>query len=298
MQNFFQQIKNSVYGPDFYKNLEIQDFSYTAKYLLKLSFFTSFLSALVLIALFFIFRINLLASTGLQNMSEFGQKYVETYFPTDLVINFQNGVLSTNKTEPVIFPIPIEWFSESFESDDRFRNVLTISTNENITRDSFQKYDSFVILASTTGAVYDADKNSINFFNYKNSDVDINEIQNITVDKNFAVEKINSVSGYLFKILPYIAVIFVLGYFILASIAIFVGTLIFAIFSAFLAWLIGKIWGIEKVYRVWYLKAVHADTLYILLAWTIGFILPFTVIPFANTILVLLVLFFNDSFKK
>ncbi len=296
MKNFFEQIKNSVYGPVFYKKLENQNFSYTAKYLLKLSFFTSFLSVLVLMVMFFVFKINFLAASGIENLNQFGQKYLENNFPNDLVVNFQNGILSTNKNEPTIFPIPVEWFGSEFENEQRFINFVTIDQNENISLESFRKYNSYAILSSTTGAFFDSEKNSVNFFKY--TDENFKDVDNLSIDKNTAINNVNSVSEYLLKILPYFMLYMSVLYFIIVGIMIFIGTLIFSIFIALLSWLIGKIWGINKDFTTWYLKGIHANTLYILLAWTVGFVFPFTMVPFAGTILVLLVLFFNDNFKK
>ncbi len=295
-KNYFNQIRGSIYNKNFYKNLENQDFSYTIKYLAKLSFFTSFLSIILLLILFFAFKLNILAYSGAQNINELGKNYIENNFPNDLVVNINNGILTTNTNEPVIFPIPVELFSEGLNTKENFRNFLTISPNEPIDLNSFEKYKSFAILSSTTGAIYDTEKKSIELFQYK--DKNLQEIQNLTINKNSAFETLNLLSDYLFKLFPYFLVLFSFSYFVIVGIFIFIGTLIFSLFTALISFLIGKFLNIEKDFQTWYKKSIHADTLYIILAWTIGFIFPVFLIPFSNTILVLLVLYFNDNFKK
>lgn len=295
-KNFFNQINESIYSKNFYQNLENTDFSYTIKYLAKLSFFVSFLSTSLLLILFFVFKLNVLTYSGVQNINQLAQDYLENNFPSELVININNGVLSTNTDQPVTFPIPVEWFNEGFSSEENFRNFLTVSPNEPITLNSFEKYKSFAILSSTTGAIYDIENKSIELFQYK--DEDLQAIQNLNINKNSAGETVNIFSNYVFKYFPYFLISFMFAYFFFVGIFIFISTLIFSLFTTLISFLVGRFSNIEKDFLVWYKKTIHADTLYIILVWTLGFVFPFAIVPFSNTILVLLVLYFNDNFKK
>jgi hypothetical protein len=171
-----------------------------------------------------------------------------------------------------------------------------IALNESISKDSFDKYDTYMILASTTGGYYDPEKNSLQLFNY--ADKDFDDIPTISLNKDNVSEKLAQFTSYLTSFLPLIFTFLFILAFLSFAVGIFLGTILFSIFTAFLAWILGKIWGVENTFGTWYLKAIHADTLHILLVWTIGWIIPLSIIPFFGTILVLIVLFVNDNFRK
>jgi hypothetical protein len=250
----------------------------------------------VLSILFIGFKGDMLAKSGVESLTDYSQKYLTDNYPAGLVLNFSNGILSSNATSAVSFPLPFDMSNFEENSDEMFTNALTIDVTENINRNSFEKFDSYLVLSSTTGAYYDTEKNAVNFFDYENMGDEVGE--DITVTKDDVISKVIYYSEYFESILPMLYALAILFMLVFFTIFIFIATLLYTLFSALLAWTLGKIWNKNHTYGVWYRKSLHADTLYIILAWTIGIIFPFGIIPFANTIFVLLVLYFNDNYKN
>lgn len=293
--NFIEQIKSSVYSPAFYKDLESKKLSYSVGYVFKLSLLLSVLGTIVLTILFMGFKGDMLAKSGVETITQYSEKYLSDNYPSDLVLNFSNGILSSNATSAVSFPIPLDISNFDENSEEMFANAVTIDVTENINRSSFEKFNSYLVLSSTTGAYYDTEKNAVNFFDYE--DMSDGEDDNITVTKDDVISKVIYYSEYFESILPYLYVLVLVFMLVFFTIFVFIATLLYTLFSALLAWTLGKIWNKNHTYGVWYRKSLHADTLYILLAWTIGIVFPFGIIPFANTTFVLLVLYFNDNYK-
>lgn len=295
MTNFITQVKESIINPSFYHGLKHRDTSYTIIYLLKLSLVISLVATFICAVLFIGFKGDLLAKAGVNKISDLGVKYLDTYFPSDLVIKMNDGVLSTNKTEPVIFPVPKDWLSTDID-DKVLDNIAVVAPQEEFTNDLFDKYKSYAIFASSTAGFFDPQKETIQTYHYK--DKETGHVANLEITHDFAKEKIQTVSEYLNSILPFIFFLLAVLMFVCLSVYIFISALVFAIFTALLAWLIGKLTKSDLGYGDWYLRAIHADTLYILLAWTVAWIIPFTFIPFMNTIFVLGVLYLNKNFER
>ncbi len=90
--NFLNQIKSSIYNPQFYKDLEHQPVSFSIKYFIKLVFCASFLSLLI---------IGIFNKSFFSNTKTLIEKGFDT-IPEDLEININNssGIIESNKKEP------------------------------------------------------------------------------------------------------------------------------------------------------------------------------------------------------
>lgn len=294
MYNFFNQIRSSVYDKVFYRELENQSFSFTFKYLLKLAATISLFSTIIMFSFLYAFQIKMLSVTNSPDTGSLLTNYVENYFADDLLITFKDGKLSTNKETPTVFPIPSDLLE--YDNEDLLpKNFVVISANEEFSPVLLDKYDTLGVMASSSLGFYDESEERMEVIDYTDVDEEYNDI---VVDKDLAMSKAEIAAEYINASIPYIYTLGVLFVFLACLLMIFFGELLLALVTGLIAFLIAKFKKIGGTYKSWYLKSIHADTLWLVLAWTLGWIIPFSVIPLLNSIVVIVVLFVNDNFKK
>jgi hypothetical protein len=288
------QIRNSIFNPSFYKELDHKETSYTIYYLLKLAAIISLVVTIGLLVTFNSFLNSVMTNSNTRSPGEVLSMYIETYFADDLVVTFRNGELITNKSEPIIFPIPFSWLNIDLQDNENIPgNIAVINTVNNFTPTLLDQYDTFFVMATSSAAYRDREVTKV--LNYEDIE---DKYPDLVINKNLVREKTRDVAYYINSAMPYIFIFGFILLFIFFVLAIVAGELIGAIFFGFLAYIVAKILNIQSTFGTWYLKAIRADTLFLVLSWTVGWIIPFTVIPFVNTFVVLLVLYFNNNFKK
>lgn len=299
--NFYSQIKNSIYGPEFYKNLENKSLFYSFIYVVKLSFLVSLISTFILVLFIRQFETNILQKAGVPDIGSLPSKYVETYFADDLVITINNDNLTTNKTELVNFPVPYDWFEGEKDDSGLFLdNLVIISPNELLDSSTFSQYNTYLMMSSTTAGFFDPEKNTVQFYNYQelrdkaSTGIPESFIVTKSTAQNYAIIIGDYINNYSFLVFFFITTMTL----IVLAFMITVGTLVFCLVLALITLIVGKIWKSETTYINWYKKAIFANTSYILLAWSLGWLLPITGIPFFNTILVFSLLLINKNFNK
>lgn len=306
MINFIQQIKGSIYGVDFYKDLVGKDASFTIYYVLKLWALLSLLTAIFAIAFFSMFENSVYKHFNVNNFSDLVTSYVTANFPNELIITYDGDKINTNTNEPVFFPLPKEIFAKlsSENNKDLRENILVLSSGESINQDSLNKYNAYAVISSTTIAYEDSKDVGVKLARVEDIKKEFEKEDmptNLVIDKNFALEKTEQATKFLSIFLKFLyplmfVIVFVcmFMYFILAG-------FLSALFYAFVAFLMGKFTNKNLTknltYGSWYLRALHADTMYVLLSSTVGWVIPFTFIPFLGLILAMGVLYINKNFE-
>lgn len=295
MTNLYNQIIGSIYNEKFYKDLKNKNTSFTMFYLLKLSSVIALVATFIIAILFITKENKFLNTLEVNSLGQVPTKYIREYYPDDLAIQIKDGTLTTNTTEPITFPIPFDWFGGINEDMGSTTNIAVITTQDEFSSSLFDKYSAFAVFTPKTAAIYDQGNHSIRDFTYE----EINkEYPELNISKSLILEKLVKVENGYKKIAPIVSILCLLAIFIGITFFVFIGTIIYALFSALVIFIISKLLKKEDTYGEIYLKAIHADTLYILLFWTIGLIFPILEIPFLNLALVIAVFAINNEFKN
>lgn len=296
MKNFIDQVRGSIYDPFFYRNLSHKETSYTIVYLVKLSLIIGLFTSIFSIISLFTLQKAIIEKAGVHDIGSLATKYVEMYFPSDLIISLKGNSITSNSSQPVEFPVPYDWFGmEDLKSQYFLKDIAVIAPTEEFSPELFTKYDSYIIVSSSSAAIYDPSKESIKTMDLKDVPA---SMQGKTLDKIQASKLAGDVREYVNRIAVFMYPVLAIGILFGATLYIIISALLFALWIAFICWLIGKFTKSTHGFGDYYLRAIHAETLFIILSWTIGTIIALGAIPLFNTLLTLFVLYFNDNFKK
>jgi hypothetical protein len=294
MMNFIQQITNSIYNPDFYKSLDEKETSYTMFYLLKLSLLVSVISIVGMIIFVVSAKNEILANANVPQVSDLPRKYVENYYPADLILSYKNGNIHTNQTDPVFFQVPVSWLGDKANELKNIEyNLAVITPKEEYSDDLIGKYNSMLVLASTSLGF--SNGGSIEKVKYSELKFDFDEI---VVNKEIALNKATELKSYIEGYSTTFLLTLLTVMFVLIIIFAFLANLIFALFTGLVAFIISLALKSKSNYGAMYLKAIHADTFYILISATLGWVIAFNLIPFLNTLMVLFILYTNKVFES
>src|SRR3989338_6098531 len=175
--DFLDKIKNSIYGPEFYRELQSKPLSFSFKYFYTLA------SILALIGTAqFSFQVipNLTAF-----LAGIGPEIVNSY-PSELVLTTKDGQASSNVVEPYFIKTPASIRNENYKN---------IPATE-----SFTRYDTFAVVTKTSLALR-KDSGGIEIYSLR-------EMPDLTIDRA-------SVESFVGKLQPFIK--FAWPFFILAS---------------------------------------------------------------------------------
>lgn len=296
MKNFYNQVVSSVYNKKFYKELNNTDTSFTIFYLVKLSLVSGLIFT-VITSLFLInFKNEIYSKLGSENTSQFLSEYININFPEDLVIQIKDGRLVTNKSEPVIFPIPTQISEMINQGNDDLalpNNLVVIDPSQEFSREALTLFNSYLLFASSSLGILD-ENDRIKEILYSDFDEEFKEIE---ITKDITLQKTEELSKVMESSVPFVLFALFASLFVFSIIFLFVYSLVFAIFSAAVAKIISLILKSKTTYGTWYLKSIHANTFYTIISALSGWIIPIFGIFFLNLIIVFIILFINDSFK-
>lgn len=284
---FFNNIKSSIYNPNFYNEILNKPFSYSLKYFLSLA-------VLIAIVTTIVFSFSTLPKIN-KFIGEIDVNVLK-YYPDELVITAKNGIISTNVPEPYFIKMPAELKDENIkpaknESEitrqdmAELENLVVIDTKSPLTVDLFLSYKTFALVGRDSIAFYD------------NSAV---KIQPTGPELNGVLTKAKVLES-LDKIMPYIKIIPVALIpiaFIFSFIGFIFGNLIYLIFGAFVIWLAAKIMKRELEYGKAYQIGFHAITLGVILEAIIFQFYPILNFPFLFTILMVMIVWINLKFSS
>jgi hypothetical protein len=97
------------------------------------------------------------------------------WYPDDLELTLKDGVLSTNKPNPVVFDLPAEWH-EGAAPD---KHAVVIDTSASI--DDFASYDTFILVTAKAVAAQDDKEMKVWMFDQIDEDIGITKATVIAV---------------------------------------------------------------------------------------------------------------------
>ncbi len=252
IQEFFKTVKSSVWGPEHYAVMASRSIRGAIGYLLSLIFLVSFL-IIVFISVFAV-------PAGIAGIN-YGSVFVAEKYPTDLVLTFKDGAVTTKVAKPYVFKIPKNDLvpSKKNVSSDKVENFVVIDTSinfENISQ--FESAKTSVLLAKNAIVVS------------KEGGFDVRPIPkefNFIVTKEMVLSKISSFLPLVKYIIPVIIILGMLGLFVLTAIKYLVASLI----TGLLIWLIGKIAKRQGAYKEFFVTALYANTLPLILGLVLFF---------------------------
>lgn len=259
--NFFKKIAKSVYGPEYYSELQSKQFSYSVKYFA--------LFALIFVAIF-VLRIGIFNVPKMDAAIKNLVPTVVNFFPEELEVTIRGGKLSTNVPEPYFIEMPESW--ENLPSEENvpnqfqsLENLIVIDTQSEANADNLKKYDTLLLITQNY-FLNQGDRGNINIQS-------LSVIPDMDISKQVIADLAQKYSPYL-KVLPVLFLI--LDFFI--AIGVIVGNLLYLLLAALFIWLIAKVKKAEINYGKAYQMGLHLMTLPLLLSalFTIRFPLWFT----------------------
>jgi hypothetical protein len=234
--SFFEQVKFSIYSPEYYRDIARRSFGNSIKYFFILVLLLTCVRSLFDITTIFVdFNINL------QNDFE----AIKKYYPADLVIQIKNGKITSNVTEPYYF---------SFEklgkrsANSNLMYFVIIDTHTPYSPDAFYQYKTFTWL--TSDSIVYLSKNGI-------------KIINLSLIKDFKLDQ-NVLNSQSSKLGP-LSFLLSVSIFFVGMITIYISQLKFLISIlgvSFLVWILGKVLSIwNNTFTEIYKQSIHAITL-------------------------------------
>lgn len=267
---FFKDLKNSVYGPDFYRQLESEKASSSLKYFLKLAAILAILSSIIYSAV----HISTLRA---------GVFTLLDSFPEGLVIKIDKkaGIIESNSKNPHVWAGDLK--SEKLSRD----NVFAVNTNETFSFDNLEKYNAIVTIFKDGMAFYDPKTGDVRVIDPKN-------LPNIELTKTY----ISSLEAKIDKYWPLIwisfSLILALGMFLF-----YARYLIEVLLISLFIFILYKLLKSRISWNYSFTMSAHALTLALLADFLLSSVFGFTnsldngFFKYISEILTLLVMVFN-----
>lgn len=250
--NIFKQIKNSIFGPDYYQNTVIKSSLRDAiKYATKLS-----LMVAVIIMIVFAF----LAPEFYKGLKTFVSDEIANY-PEDLVLNIKDGVASVNKPEPYSLQISPTSKVMIDSTKNSEVNMLVVDTTKTFNIDTFHSYSTLSLLTKNELILPKDSKGTLQI-------IPLSEFGNVVITKSL----LSTMEAKFHNFLPMIMVFMVLFVFIGVFIGYFVSFLIMSLLYALFVWLLAKVKDFDLNFKDSYKVALHSYTILIILSFVAMFV--------------------------
>lgn len=145
LKTFYTSFIKSISSPAYYKDVVKAPISFSLKYL----FFLSYIFMFIFIAASAIYMATLLPK--LPEFVSTAKSRLDTFYPTDLIITITDGIVTTNKKEPVFLTIPEV-------TDEEFKYVVTIDTKAQV--EDYYDYDTFFLVTDDSVVYPESDDRS------------------------------------------------------------------------------------------------------------------------------------------
>lgn len=261
--NIFHQIKNSVYGPEYYKKIVAHTrLRSSFKYLAKLS---------LLIATLFVV-LAIVTWPLISRLSDKALNSLVAMYPSDLEVNIVNGQASINQPEPYFI-----------KSTDGTENFIVINTKEDFSISKFRSYNvPFMMTKTEFVGVKDEGTGQLQIMPLPKDDVTINQVT-VSQSKDWLVQK-----------MPVIFLWTLIFGFVALFLMVFSGTLFLNLLYALGIWIMFKVTKKDLSYKKSYQVGIHAVTFVTLISLVTFFgILSFLDSFSMKLLLVLLIVYIN-----
>lgn len=271
--NFFKNIKNSIYNPNYYKRIIADPFPSSLKY---------FLLFILLLTLLITAILSFTTIPKIKFFIDTMSKEILRYYPDELEIVIKKGKVSTNVQEPYFIKTSSDSKNTSLE------NILVINTKDLFSLENFKNYKTACLLTEENLVCYDA-----------NQTIKINPLTNIP---DFKLNE-SIVSSFITKIKPFFRLFypfFILVFFMVIFIAS-LWRMIYLFFGALLIWLVAKIRKVDIGYKKSYQLGLYLMTTPFLIDFLIKYVLnPLGItlnIPYLFTIVLVIMAVLNLKTK-
>lgn len=268
--NFFKNIRNSIYSPEFYSSVTIKTFKQTFGYFLLLTLTLSIIKLITLInPLLIQFPTELL--TGVNN--------IINCYPKDLEIKITNGQVSINATEPYFISSCEEKNSEKF---------IVIDTKTPFSSTQFDDFNAGVWVTKDS-IVYKKSK-------YETRSYSLTQIKDFKLNRTVLDSYSQKFSPFLKFVGPILLVLAFLGLFLAYDFR-----LLHLLLLAALIWLLSRIFKRSLGFGQSYKVGLYAITLGLIIDLIINLTQPwtnFSGFPFMVSILTLGVVTINLFLPK
>ena len=269
---FIRSIINSIYSPEFYKDVSQKSVWSAIRYFLLFTFILALFQTAVMAG-------PLISSS--QNIVSTFITDITNYYPNELEINIQNGVVSTNVKEPYFVAFP---HITNNPTENKVKNILVVDTATPFSAGAFNNYQTLVWLAKDTLFYKDQSSEKISAY-------DLSKITSFRVDKFIIQNVLNTFKPYLKFVGPVLSVLLLLGIYSLYNLRLF-----FALILALLIFVIAKIFSKSLNYPQSYKLGLYAMTLPLIVEVVLTTTEKWTHLgsfPFMVTILAVVIVFTN-----
>ena len=275
MKNFFKKIGATFYSSRLYLEARDNSTSKGLKFLFKFAGLISFVASIILATLYFSF---------LPQIKTWAFNYVNETYPEDLVVTIKDKTLTTNKTEPVVFPLSSK-MNEINTNTSLKKNTLVLAPEENaFDLNLISKYDTYTVITSKAIIVENSSSEYRTYLlDYPNTEITKTKI-------NDFIEKLIN------KFIP-IALVFMIPMILWLILMLIFGQLLVLFFVSLLLYGIFQFVKVDLSYKEIYRMGVYSIVPVIL----VGIVLNlFQVGNFVANMLVMVavVLYANRNIKK
>src|SRR3989344_1396928 len=229
--NFLNNIKSSLYNPQFYASLKERSLGYSFKYFFFLVTILSFLLA-------FVWGSILAPLFSGENL-----KKLVDYYPVELTVAIKGGIISSNVTEPYIIKV-----GSALSKENDHVNIVVIDTKNAFSLELFKKYDTSVWIGRDF-VVSSKNKNQTELN-------DVSQIPDFSLNRERLLHWVDVIDSYHWALsLGLFAVLF------LAFYALFIFQLIWLLIMALFVLLVGKLRKRQLSYKNSYKISLHAATI-------------------------------------
>jgi hypothetical protein len=234
-------IRDSIYSPQFYRELAGKPFSFSLKY---------FYSLVVVIALVLTIVFSM---EFIPQMNALVQSVIRAFtgsIPADVVVTIQRGMASINKKEPYAVPLPDE-FRRTFKdipdaNSPEAENLFVVDTQSLLSLERFLEHKTVFWLTKNALVMGGRDELRVQ---------SLQRVPGTVLDKAFLASVAAKLQPFL-RWLPPLVVFGVFTVFVL----LFSSTLVYLLVGAFVVWGVARARGARLTYGASYRLGLHAVT--------------------------------------
>ncbi|PIS08754.1 hypothetical protein COT75_04705 [Candidatus Beckwithbacteria bacterium CG10_big_fil_rev_8_21_14_0_10_34_10] len=245
-KTFLYAFRNSAFKPKYYADILKTPFSFSVKYFVFLFLFLSFITVL---------SISYPLITDFKPALEKFKNDAPKLYPTELVLDIKNGLVSTNVLEPYFIPLEPSLFPEEIKmglEKQPIQNILVIDTS--VPASEIKKYQTVALLTRDSLAIL-GDNNEIRIQT-------LEEIKEFHLDKEIVKTGWGMIVPYFKYIIPGIIIVLI----IFVPLFTLIGKFFFLMFFSLITLITARLFSNKEVN---YSKAIqlnlHAITLPIII---------------------------------
>lgn len=273
---FLQTVKDSIYNPQFYKEIEGQKVSLSMKYFAKLILLVSCFVAIIP----FVSGVGLL--TWKQDVIANIHTQIIDTFPRELSVHIKNGEISTNVEEPyaIVLPDTLKRDVSHEKIPYPINNLLVINTQKPIETSDFKEYQTLAVLG----------KNEIGIFSPNAGKVEIQSLDTFHLEYTLDRTSFEVFVDHAWRVLKIIGIVGLILLPFLIFVGLFIGYAIYLLFGALVIWLAAHLTKKSLTYGQSYALGLHLVTLPLLASFVFIFLFH---TPFVFTLILFVITFIN-----